>query len=620
MKISGLLLDDGWLTTDGQNIYVTAYGIGLMSSSSLGRSKVAVVSSDLENQKALVLKGTDTVTSAMVFIDDLAFVKVGPDIFAYDADDIVSAADMSEPVSLASIRSQLSHGSITINKNGSDSDYFIYYATCDSGTVHIIKYDSLAETFTDSYMGEPYSYCSQGIRSTQSGNLVFYDDSGKVRGFTSIDRNLYTFVIDDGSRTVMVESIGEDPAAALSSSGYGFEVNGLLYGARTSLDDDWTDGFHLYVLDYGVWRETYGELLSLDNGNTWPLTVDASVLPDGNMMTTLAGTEIEKELDYVPGYRINVDFDGINVTLPYAAYDGMVVRVYTNSKEDCTVAASPADLSVRKHIELGQYRSYSFVMPDQDVSIGDKGQPQMYTVELFLNGNWSSADVGEDKGWTYTGYSWTKDFAEGSALEIADPALDGRVFDYWDPAMPETVTSAGGYTSFFTIYTEPSDVKVGETFEYNGLVYRVVDADPLRVTLTGAVFETADLSVPSGVPYGGRTFAVTSVAEGAFAGVTTISTASFGDGLLRIYPSAFAGCSGLVSVTMSDAVKTIGAYAFEGCATLGEVSFPSALSSLSKTAFDVTFYNGTKSIYSTATHAGNTFAGDGDGRLYRVSA
>ena len=81
-----------------------------------------------------------------------------------------------------------------------------------------------------------------------------------------------------------------------------------------------------------------------------------------------------------------------------------------------------------------------------------------------------------------------------------------------------------------------------------------------EVTITGRVITpSGDLTIPSSVEYGGRTYSVTSIA----AGVSNVGV--------------FSQCTGITSVTIPDSVREIGMYAFYQCtglvsADLGSVS------------------------------------------------
>ena len=168
------------------------------------------------------------------------------------------------------------------------------------------------------------------------------------------------------------------------------------------------------------------------------------------------------------------------------------------------------------------------------------------------------------------------DFHKGSkVLSVSATNLKGKTF-----------SGMGGH-----LYLEGSVVK-NTVIETDGFTFKVVNMGPTRVSMTGAPDGTADLVVPDTVSAGGLTFAVTSVAEGAFSGRTDLRSVDLGS------------------------VTTVYAKAFEGCTGLERVAFPDSLKTISKSSFDVDFHKGSKVLSESATNLkGKTFSGMG-GHLY----
>ncbi len=78
---------------------------------------------------------------------------------------------------------------------------------------------------------------------------------------------------------------------------------------------------------------------------------------------------------------------------------------------------------------------------------------------------------------------------------------------------------------------------------------------------------------------------VTSLANNAFAKVTTLVQITLPDRVTSIGSSAFSGCTSLKSIVFSQNLKSIGANAFENCASLTALELPDSLTSIGSYAF-----------------------------------
>ena len=90
--------------------------------------------------------------------------------------------------------------------------------------------------------------------------------------------------------------------------------------------------------------------------------------------------------------------------------------------------------------------------------------------------------------------------------------------------------------------------------------------------------ELTELVIPTGV---------SSVANFAFYGCTSLTSVSMSDDVTSIGLAAFHDCTNLSSVYMTNSVTTIGGAAFSGCSSLTDLSLSSSLTSI----FDYTFAN-----------------------------
>lgn len=121
-------------------------------------------------------------------------------------------------------------------------------------------------------------------------------------------------------------------------------------------------------------------------------------------------------------------------------------------------------------------------------------------------------------------------------------------------------------------------VAAGDTFEVNGLVYKVGSGS--TATLQSVMDKTLASANVSTVSHSGKTYTVTGVASSAFANCTSLASVSFSSKALSSVPAnLFSGCSNLKNVSFAGSIKSVGAGAFSGCSKLS--ALPAALSKAS---------------------------------------
>lgn len=116
----------------------------------------------------------------------------------------------------------------------------------------------------------------------------------------------------------------------------------------------------------------------------------------------------------------------------------------------------------------------------------------------------------------------------------------------------------------------------------DGLYYAIKDG---KATVMQAVKHTETVAIPASVGWGGLTYAVTAIGDGAFKGDTVLTSITLPDTVKKLGASAFSGCTALTSVTLPSALPSIGDYAFDGCTALSSLSFPTSLTTIGNYAF-----------------------------------
>ena len=127
-----------------------------------------------------------------------------------------------------------------------------------------------------------------------------------------------------------------------------------------------------------------------------------------------------------------------------------------------------------------------------------------------------------------------------------------------------------------------------QTFEMDGIYYSVIGADNTAVEVvspeTGTTYE-GDIAIPASVFYGGETYWVTRIGDGAFQVCYNLTSIELPAGLTSIGKEAFRDCSGLTTIDLPAGLTSLGGYAFAGCSGLTTVNLPAGLTSLGEYAF-----------------------------------
>ncbi|MCI6494623.1 MAG: leucine-rich repeat domain-containing protein, partial [Bacteroidales bacterium] len=131
-------------------------------------------------------------------------------------------------------------------------------------------------------------------------------------------------------------------------------------------------------------------------------------------------------------------------------------------------------------------------------------------------------------------------------------------------------------------------------FTVDGVRYSV-NNDNTTVTVAGYPSDsepTGDLTIPESVTYGGISYPVTSIGDGAFNNCIGLTSVTIPNSVTSIGYMAFYWCSGLTSVTIPNSVTSIDDMAFGSCSGLTSVTIPNSVTEIGRGAFsDTAWYN-----------------------------
>lgn len=144
---------------------------------------------------------------------------------------------------------------------------------------------------------------------------------------------------------------------------------------------------------------------------------------------------------------------------------------------------------------------------------------------------------------------------------------NNKTTDNTDKTTENNKTNNIDYTANNTEAATEAENTIGETFSSNDMKYEITSSG--KVTVTGYTSTSATMvTIPATVTYGGVTYKVTAIGDGAFAGNTKLKTVIIGDNVTEIGSKAFYKCASLTEVKGCTAVKTIGSKAFCKCKSI----------------------------------------------------
>ena len=125
------------------------------------------------------------------------------------------------------------------------------------------------------------------------------------------------------------------------------------------------------------------------------------------------------------------------------------------------------------------------------------------------------------------------------------------------------------------------------SFLVNDIYYNVTGSNTVEVTYKDAGYRTysGNVTVPSSVPYGGKTYNVTRIGVRAFSSCPDLFSVTVPNSVTSIGDYAFYHSQFLTSVNLPHTVTTLGNYAFYNCSALKSIVLPYSLTSIGNRTF-----------------------------------
>ena len=259
-SLNGMYLDDGWLTYYNGYIFLTAYSEGLFGAVATPHGdRVAYVPVDgmVFGEERYYQSEGHTFSSRFVFYGGRAFVSLGGALTVFELPGDMTNLDLNDLVS-RSTRFVCGHGNFVIDVSHIDEDgspiyaYGIPYDTHHGETLWIAVDRGGLLSSTASYSTER-EWNSQAVRSDIDGRMLWYNDSGWLYSYTTSDKNVYYFFIEDGDSAIWYKAYGANAADALASLGDSVATLNAAKIIQTVNGHSITDGMTLQML-----KATYG--------------------------------------------------------------------------------------------------------------------------------------------------------------------------------------------------------------------------------------------------------------------------------------------------------------------------------------------------------------------------
>ncbi len=647
-----MYLDDGWISCYDGVIFLGGYTVGLFGAVAVqaddALAYLSVDGFEFGEVRSYVFDGKRGFASQFVVSDGVGYIVAGGTLYAFRMGDDGMPGELLNTTVLVA-----SHGSITVDRSYATEEngyvtyvYMLPYQPVQSALGVVKCYfdgvEFIMETIYDNHLAKNFN--SQAIRSGTDGQMVWYNDSGHLFGYTTPEKNVYYFFVDDGSQAGWYKAYGATPgdaAATLDSSVLSIDTTktvSRMFGKSVSnatinvlhRDSEISNGFSWTTMDSfankGFSTDHYFAILA-DGMTIADLEAFSYIDGPGVSEYTFAENIGDRSLlgvSMAPGTDVSVIrfFEG------GAEIEGTAIIGVVGSE----VSSDLPRLAKEGSIPVWKDSSGSVVSSLFGTSFPEGGET--YTVVWSDIGTYEIAftEARAAPGKVSLSFDLITDdseeieasvmlgFSDGSFAVMAGSvrAVDGAGRFSGSAEATGVPVSAivevqkhGVMLKEF--YDNPFDLEgvafeAGTVVTVDGLVYEITSVDEPAATIVGYAADPAGaLVLPGTAEFGGYQFDL-AVGKKAFVRCYGLTSVTIG---ADVEPYAFYGCSALKVVRISDGVSSIGKSAFSSCARISYVVVAGSVESIGVDAFHgCAFYSGDERLEPTAEAlSGHKFTG-----------
>ena len=342
--------------------------------------------------------------------------------------------------------------------------------------------------------------------------------------FEAIPHTLTITAKGNGTATYNGTTIREE-TSTFPVKGGGFAVitfspdNGYVIKSVKVNDTPLTVSNDLYMI-HTIQNITSDTSVEVEFESKAPSSYNLSITATGHGAASYLGLKIREKTST---YKVNA---GKTVTISFIPEKGYMIKSVTVNNSDVTADVTNDSYTIDN------------ISQDTDLKVVF-GANALYKLTYMVDGE------------VYKVY----ELEEGAAITPEpEPKKEGYKFSGWSyipSKMPaEDVTVVGSFTQEAVVKDDVSYAIEGD----NASVTHVDNAQ-------------GDIKIESSVVINGQTYAVTSIAEGAFQGCTGMTSVEIPNTVTVIEQNAFNGCAGLMIIKIGNGVKEIGSKAFANIAT-----------------------------------------------------